>query len=224
MSIGVHTTRLTEPLVTGWESMYRLIRQVGLLPFFENPIPGFSLEEHTDAEHWFTDESLGPWDWKIDCLQTGDIVYGKYLWGGKAAFSTPSVYRELMNYRRSLPKYAPSAQLQPILDFLAENGAISITEVRRLMGVKKSAADAMMTRLQMGTRVVTGDITRVYRGSDLHYNGWQRSSFCAPDDLYDDMRSSRSPQESYAWLCDLVRRVAGDVPDKVLLKLLGEVK
>ena len=58
MSIGAHTTRLTEPLVSGWESMYRLIRQVGLLPFFENPIPGFSLEEHTDAEHWFTDESL----------------------------------------------------------------------------------------------------------------------------------------------------------------------
>lgn len=221
MSILAHAPVAREPRIVGWESMYRLIRQMGLLPFFENPIPGFSVEEHTDAEHWFTEDNLGPWDWKIDCLQTGDIVYGKYLWGGKAAFATVPVYRELMHYRRSLPKYAPTPQQQPVLDLLAANGSVTIADVRKLLGVKKSAADALMTRLQMGTRVVTGDIRRVYRGSDLHYNGWQRSDFCRPDDLYEDLSVSHSPEESFRFLCDLVRRTSGDIPDKILFKLLG---
>ena len=51
----------------------------------DNAIPGYSVEEHTLPEFWFTEEQLGPWDWKIDCVQSGEIAYGKFLWGRKAA-------------------------------------------------------------------------------------------------------------------------------------------
>jgi hypothetical protein len=73
---------------------------------------------------------------------------------------------------------------QLVLAYLAEHDTIGIKEIRGLLGVKKSAADALITRLQMQCRVVTGDITRVYRGPDLHYNGWQVSSFCTPESLF----------------------------------------
>ena len=232
-----------EPLVRDWESMLKLILRYRLIPFFSNPIPGYSVEEHTPADLWFTEENLGPWDWKIDCLQTGDIVYGKYLWGGKAAFATVDVYRELMNWRRSLPKYAPTADQQRILDYLAEKGAISVGEVRRLLGVKKSGADAILTRLQMQTRVITGDISRVYNGPDLHYSGWQRSSFCTPEDLFEGielpipgykprtLRSDLTPAESLDFLKETVRAAcrqvtpasadSADINEALLFKMLG---
>ena len=221
------------PAVRDAEGMLRLIREYRLIPFFANPIPGFSVEEHTPADLWFSEEILGPWDWKIDCVQSGDVAYGKFLWGGKAAFATVEVYRELINWRRSLPKYQPSADQQKVIDAMEEWGSISVADVRKLMGIPKAKADTLLTRLQMQTRVITGDITRVYRGSDLKYSGWQRSSFCAPEALFEDMdfpfpgyrprslQSSLTPAESLDFLKETVRSAIGEVSDKVLMKMLG---
>ncbi len=232
MSIVSHSGTIMTPQVVSPESMYELIREYGVLPFFENPIAGFSVADHTAPEHWFTEDNLGPWDWKIHCVQSGDIAYGKFLWGGKAAFATVDVYRELMNWRRAQKKYRPTADQEKVLAYMHENGSISITEVRKLLGVKKSAADALMAKLQQQTRVVTGDIQRVYRGSDLHYSGWQRSSFCSPEALFEDLdfpfqgfrprtlQSRLTPEESLAFVMDQVRSHAGDVPEKLLQKML----
>ena len=92
--------------VSSPETMVDAIRACGIIPFFENAIPGYSIEEMTPVEHWFDGDSLGPWDWKIDVVQTGEIAYGKFLCGGKAAFATMDCYRDLLNWRRSLPKFA----------------------------------------------------------------------------------------------------------------------
>jgi len=213
--------------------MLGLIKEYGLIPFFANPIPGYSIEEHTPYELWFTEENLGPWDWKIDCIQTGDIAYGKFLCGGKAAFATVDTYREIINWRRSQPKYQPSADQRKVLDYMQEQGSISVPEVRKLMGIKKSAADALLGKLQMQTRIVTGDIARVYSGADLKYSGWQRSSFCAPEALFEDMdfpfpgykprtlKSSLTPEGSLEFLKETIRGICGDVPDNILMKILG---
>lgn len=221
------------PVVRDWESMLRLIQEFRLVPFFSNPVPGYSIQEHTPADSWFTEDNLGPWDWKIDCVQTGDIAYGKFLWGGKAAFATVDVYRELMNWRRSLPKYSPTGEQQKVLDLMEERGSITVTDVRLLLQVKKAAADALLSRLQMQTRVITGDITRVYRGPDLKYSGWQRSSFCAPEALFEDMdfpfpgyrprtlTSSLTPSESLDYLKETVRNACGDISERILMKILG---
>ena len=135
------------PVVSSAEGMLNLIHEYQLIPFFTNLVPGFSIEEHTPPELWFTEESLGPWDWKIDCIQDGDIAYGKFLFGGKAAFATVDVYRELMNWRRSLPKYRPTADQQKVLDYMEGQGSISVPEVRKLMGITKSAADALLAKI-----------------------------------------------------------------------------
>lgn len=186
MSIGHHAGNRSAPTVVSAESMYEAILQQGIVPFFENAVPGYSIEEMTPPAFWFDGEEggLGPWDWKIDCLRSGDIVYGKYLCGGKASFATVPWYRELRNYRQSLPKYQPAGSQLVILDYLSTHGSVTIREVRQLLGIKKSAADALMTKLQMQCRVVLGDMTRVYNGEDLSYKGWQVASFCRPEDLF----------------------------------------
>lgn len=242
MSIGHHAGNRVRPTVVSPETMYRAISELGIVPFFENVVPGYSIEELTPPQYWFDGDdgaALGPWDWKIECVQSGDIAYGKFLLGGKAAFATVEWYRELLNWRRSLPKYQPSADGKRILDFLSVNGSISIKQVRGLLGVKKSAADAAISRLQLQCRVVTGDIQRVYRGEDLHYNGWQTSSFCTPEALFEadsfpgapagfpfggpalSLHVDHSPQESYQRLVTQLRGIVPGITDKQLQKLLG---
>lgn len=233
MSIDRAQREFRTPVVRDQEGMLSLIQEFQLVPFFVNIIPGYSVEEHTPPELWFTDENLGPWDWKIECIQSGDVAYGKFLYGGKAAFATIDVFREIINWRRSLPKYKPSPDQKKVLDYIEEHGSVSVSDVRQLMGLKKAAADALLAKIQMQTRIITGDIARVYRGADLRYNGWQRSSFCTPEALFEEMdfpfpgykprtlKSSLTPAQSLEFLKDTVRNVCGDVPDKVLMKILG---
>ena len=230
-----------QPLrVSSAETMLDTILELGIIPFFENPIPGYSIEEMTPPENWFdTQENLSftPWDWKIPCVQSGEIAYGKFLFGGKAAFATIKWYAHLRNYRQSLDKYQPDTDQQKILDYLKENGSIGIKEIRGLLDIKKGQADAIMTRLMMQCRVVTGDIIRVYRGPDLHYNGWQTSSFCTPESLFDTpafagwpgfpfaeesgLAVNCSPSESLALLTNHIRHLCPSATSAQLNRLLG---
>ena len=245
MSIVRHAGNPAQAGIVNAEAMLKVIRELGIVPFFENPIRGYSIEELTPREFWFDGESdtLGPWDWKVYCVQSGDIAYGKFLWGGKAAFATPWWYRELMNYRRSLPRYQPGEEEQIVLDYLAENGTVASKDIRKLLNLKKSGADAVATRIQMQCRLIIGDIARDYSGPDLHYSGWQRASFCAPEGLFgwdeehtegkqlgpggfpfvDDEPAlpQHTPQESLELLVNHIRTIAPDAPERLILKMLG---
>ena len=246
MSIGVHSGLCGTRRVVSAGAMYDAVLAEGIIPFFAGPVPGFSIEEMVPREHWFTDEDLGPWDWKIDLVQSGEIAYGKFLYGGKAAFATAAVYRELMNYRRAQKKYRPAGKRQlAVMKFLREKGGATVKDLRLLLGENKAAVDSLLQRLQMDTLVVTGDIERVYRGPDLHYSGWQKSTFCMPEALFDcspdgsdDSPESvffgissarraapaqvrRSPAESYAFLADTIRSHHPSVTAADLAKILG---
>lgn len=181
------------------EAMLKVIRELGIVPFFANAIEGFSIEEFTAPGYWFDDEDgeLGPWDWKIDVVQTGVTAYGKYLFGGKAAFATVDWYRELMNYRRSLAKCQPQGIDKEVFEAIVSAGSIQPSELRKQFKIKKNQIDKIITHLEFSTLVVVGDITRVYRGPDLHYSGWQRSSVCTPEALFDLGKAScdRMPDE-----------------------------
>ena len=229
-----------QPRVTSAEAMLETILELGIVPFFANVIPGYSIEEMTPVQNWFdTQENLSftPWDWKIPCVQSGDVAYGKFLLGGKAAFASIEWYAELRNYRQGQAKYQPDSAQQQILAYLAENGSIGIKEVRGLLGIKKGQADALICKLMQQCRVVTGDILRVYRGPDLSYNGWQTSSFCTPEALFDKpavpffagfdagddnpLEVNHSPEESYRLLTEKIRSLAPEATDKEIAKLLA---
>ena len=193
------------------ERMIGAIRHYGVIPFFKGIAPGWSIEELTAPGCWFAESeefgsTLGPWDWKIDCVREGDIAYGKFL-GGKAAFATVDYYRHLMNFRRSLPRYrmalgeafeAVTASdklmkaLSPIaLSAITEAGALEGHDIRIVcaakaphIALKKSLMDSVLQFLQMGTWSVIGDFRRLYRGPNLSYSGWQRASNTTPDALF----------------------------------------
>lgn len=222
MGIDQHPGDCYDAPVTGPETMHGTIRTLGIVPFFVNAIPGFSIEEMTPKSLWFSDEDLGPWDWKIPVVQQGDIAYGKFLAGGKSSFATIPWYRELMNYRRASPKWQPTGLAAAARDLLGQTGTTTIREVRQALGVRKNVADAAMTRLQMGTWAVIGDFQRVYRGADLHYSGWQVASFCRPEDLFEDEGTAvrHSPAESLGRLLAHLHAIAPQASERQLRALL----
>lgn len=168
------------------ENLVALVSQLGFIPFFEGAIPGFSVQALCDPVHWFDNEGadLGPWDWKVDVVGSGEVAYGKFLYGGKAAFATHSWYRRIASYRRSLDKYIPRGFDREVYDEVLRRHSAYSSELRRALGVKKSRIDTSLMHLMQGTRLVIGTIDRVYRGPDLHYDGWQRAVVCTPDELF----------------------------------------
>lgn len=212
-----------QDIIKSPEGMYETIRKLGIVPFFVNAIPDFSVEELTPEELWFNDDELGPWDWKIHVVESGDIAYGKFLCGGKSAFATAEWYRELMNYRRALPKYSPEGLQTTALDAIMEAGGLTTKELRKICGLNKSRMDGIMTKLQMGTRVIIGAFERQYRGEDLHYSGWQLASFCTPDDFFEDfdMSVGHSPKESGERIFEHLRELAPQAGEKQLWKTIG---
>ena len=56
------------------------INKVGFLPLFKNEIPGFSLEEHTAPEYWWSgDPKSDPWEWREIIARSGKVAYGKFF-------------------------------------------------------------------------------------------------------------------------------------------------
>ena len=65
-------------MVRNREDLVNAVNEMGFLPFFANSITGFSLEEHTAPEIWFTQEE-GPWEWKGPVIRKTGCAYGKFF-------------------------------------------------------------------------------------------------------------------------------------------------
>ena len=200
--------------------MIAAIREIGIIPLFKSPVSGWSIEELTHPDSWFsTSEVLGPWDWKIDAVYEG-LFYGKYI-SRRSSFAAAEMYRHLMNWRRSLPMYRVAQgevsdcatidqrlqkYLSPlVLSAIRDHESLESSEIRAILNksvpaqvreqigghmekyllpkITKEAVDFILGFLDMGTWTVIGDITRVYRGPNCEYKGWQRNAVTTPDAL-----------------------------------------
>ena len=234
MSIAQHKGNPFGIKVTDSLSMLEAIKTCGIIPFFENPVTGFSIEEMTPPGSWFTDEDLGPWDWKVDVVQSGEIVYGKFLCGGKAAFATPEWYAHLRNWRLSQEKYKPTNEGRKVLKLIEKEGSCVSRQVRELLNVKKSKSDSVLANLMNGTRLIIGDIQRVYKGPNLEYKGWQTASYCTPESLFErpaedfgpwhiggsTLKCDCSPEESYSILRNHIMGIFPEATEKQLDKII----
>ena len=82
------------------DELLEVIERVGFMPLFANRIPGFSVENMTDASCWWTgDEETDPWEWRILLTRTGKVAYGKFF-GNKAGFVSKKWFPYFANYRR----------------------------------------------------------------------------------------------------------------------------
>ena len=96
------TTFFDDFIIDSIDDLKMLIDELGFVPFFENEIEGFSIEEHMAPGHWYDDSTDGFWDaweWKGPVIRETQCAYGKFL-RGKAMYISSKWFPDFANYRR----------------------------------------------------------------------------------------------------------------------------
>lgn len=221
--------------------MEGLVLENGFMPFFGCGIPGFSIEENTPGELWFSNEEDGPWEWKGPVIREGHCAYGK-IFDRKAGFVSIEWLPDMINYRRS-KRYAKDEDTAAldgvVLQAITSEGGATVKELRRLLGFAKGrgrrAADGLvdsmpdsgkvslepiLTRLMMGMRIVISDFEY---NIDRHGNpyGWGVARYAAPEALYGRLSVRRTPEESFDRICRHLARRMPYAPEGKIIRLVG---
>jgi len=206
------------------------VLEIGILPFFENGIPGFSVAEHTPPELWFNDEADGPWEWKGPIIQLGHTAYGKFF-NRKAGWVSLEWLPDLINIRRfvyPLPPVDSQAPERLIYDVLCLDKDVLSRDLKRevgLYGMKlKSTFERYIAQLQMGLWTCISDFEY---NIDQHGNryGWGLARYSTPEEMYgyDYVRSAigqRTSEESRQRLVAHLMKMVPNATEKQILKLL----
>lgn len=78
-----------------------VIDEYGFLPFFENSIDGFSIEEHISPACWWHGDTgeWSAWEWKGPVIKETGCAYGKFF-EKKACYISKKWFPDFANYRR----------------------------------------------------------------------------------------------------------------------------
>ncbi len=216
------------------EELLDLIREIGFLPLFSNGIPGFSVEERTPAEDWWTDNpAADPWAWRQLLAPNAYIAYGKFF-DRKAGFVSKEWFPRFANYRRDGYDYEGmyedgkmTSRCKRILDVLelnedAEGMGLLSFEIKRRAALEKGFEGAL-TDLQMKTFLIMSDFRqrRNRRGEEY---GWHVAELMTPETKwgYDAVNScGESPEASLEAIREQVRKHFPKAGDREIQKLLG---
>lgn len=221
------------PIVERPEELATLIDDIGFLPFFQSPVPGFSLKDCVSPQLWFPDEGDGVWEWKGPVIRLTGGAYGKFF-RGKAAFISRAWYPDFANYRRDGYDFdaayddgLASFKEKKIYDALAEEGNMLSKELRRrstFVGQAKSGYDATLTRLQMRGYITTTDFEYALDGKGNPY-GWGIARYATPESHFGadftDKVYAHTPDQSARRILDHLEKLLPQATPAQLRALLG---
>jgi len=175
------------------EELIDAIDEIGFLPLFRNAVPGFSVEERTEASGWWSGaEARDPWEWRRILADSGRVAYGKFF-DRKAGFISLKWLPDFANWRRDGYDFdarwedakAPFRQKR-IMDLFANGGEMYSFDVRRLAGFGKGGEknfEGVITDLMMQTYLVVRDFRCRLNRQGLPY-GWHVAVYTAPEALW----------------------------------------
>ena len=175
------------------DELKKYIRNIGFLPFFKGGIEGFSLEELTASDSWWSgDVTEDPWIWRELIAGEGEIAYGK-LFRGKAGFISREWFPIFAVYRRDGYDFASryedglaSRRQKRIIDVLNEYDMLPSYELKRLAGFGKEGEknfEGTVSELQMKTYVIIRGFRRRKNKKNQEY-GWAVADYMLSEKLY----------------------------------------
>ena len=222
------------------EDCVRLIHSAGFLPLFSNTISGFSVEEHTLASQWWTDDpETDPWVWRQILSSDPAIAYGKFF-NRTAGFISKDFFPTFANYRRNgydfdalFEDELASYRSKKIMDVfeLAEEAvgkAIMSSEIKQLAGFSKEGGekdfDGVITDLQMQTYLIMGDFQQKKNKKGQSY-GWHIAVMETPETKWGrefvTSEYKTDPAESWKKIVARMKEGYPDVADELVWKMLG---
>ena len=222
-------------IISDKSQLIEVINEYGFMPFFENSIEGFSLEEHISPDCWYNsaDGVWNAWEWKGPVIQETRCAYGKFF-EKKACYISPEWFPDFANYRRDGYDFDARFDdgLTPykdkrLYDLIESGEPIISKELKRLGDYKKGGNkgfDTIINRLQAQCYVVISDFVymRDKRGNPY---GWGVSEYSTPERFmrgsFTGSVYSRTPAESYERLLEHFSRMFPNTDLKKLKKFIG---
>ena len=213
------------------------IKEIGFLPLFKNDIPGFSLEERTVPEYWWSeDPKVDPWMWREIIARRGDIAYGKFF-DKKAGFISREWLPYFVNYRRDGYDFdalwedgKASAKQKKIMDLYSEESEEEeyySNELKKKAGFGKEGEkgfEGTITGLQMQMDLCVRDFRKRKNKKGEPY-GWPIAVYTTPEHLwgYDDVTSAykEDPADSAMKLVRHLMDVYPVATDDRIRKIIG---
>jgi hypothetical protein len=172
------------------------INKIGFLPLFKNEIPGFSLEEHTVAEHWWSENTdVDPWEWRAVIARRGEVAYGKFF-DGKAGFISREWLPYFANSRREGYDFdalwddeKASGRQKKIMDLFAEDNAdaeLYSNELKQRAGFGKEGEkgfDGTIASLQHMMYLCVRDFRQKKNKKGQAY-GWAIAVYSTPEHIF----------------------------------------
>jgi hypothetical protein len=169
------------------------INEVGFLPLFKNCVPGFSVEEITGSNSWWSDDSISdPWSWREVIASEGRIAYGK-LFGNRAGFVSKEWYPYLASYRRDGYDFdsryedgLASHRAKRIIEVLERCDSMLSNELKTAAGFGKGGEkgyEGTLTSLQMQTYITVKNFQRRRNKKQEEY-GWSVASYTLSENLF----------------------------------------
>ena len=219
------------------DDLAQYINQVGLLPLFRNDIPGFSAEEHTAAEDWFSgDPDTDPWEWRKIIAERGEIAYGKFF-DNRAGFISRKYLPAFVNYRRDGYDFdarwedeLASVRSKKIMDLFSGDQSdreLYSFEVKKLAGFGSGGEknfEGVVTRLQMQMYLCVRDFRRRKNKNGDEY-GWGIAVYCLPEHIFgaEFVRSeyTEDPKDSARKVVCRIKELFPDATDRQIVHALG---
>ncbi len=221
-------------MITSHQDMVNMVQQWGFVPLFRNEIEGFSIEELTPKEFWFSQERDGPWEWKGPTIRESGCAYGKFF-GGKAVFISKDWFLDFANFRRDGYDFdaryndgLAAYRDKTVYDILEERGELLSKELKNLWsygGEKRKGFDSIMTRLQMLGYITTTDFEYM-RDKNGKVYGWGVARYATPEyhfgKSFCDAVYKREPYQSRERILEHLYSLFPHADKTKLQKMIGE--
>jgi len=179
--------------IKDYKVLVALINDIGFLPLFKNNINGFSVEEITITDAWWSDRpEEDPWQWREVIASEGDIAYGK-LFNNKAGFISKKWYPCFASYRRDGYDFdsryedgLASLRTKKIIDVLTLCDQLPSNELKVAGGFGKGGEkgfDTAISLLQMQTYITVRDFKRRRNKKNEEF-GWPVAIYSLSEKLF----------------------------------------
>ncbi|MFT4143696.1 MAG: hypothetical protein QM644_04515 [Mobilitalea sp.] len=175
------------------KELTQLINSIGFLPLFKNSVKGFSVEEITAKDNWWSDNSTeDPWSWREVIASEGIVAYGK-LYGSKAGFVSKKWYPYLASYRRDGYDFdsryedgLASHKAKKIMDVLELQDEILSNDLKVQAGFGKlgeKGFEGAISALQMQTYITVSGFRKRRNKKDVEF-GWSVALYTLSENLF----------------------------------------
>ena len=189
-------------IIDSKEKLEEAALKFGVLPFFENPVKGLSVDELCAPGLLFGGNfDEGCWEWKGPVIRRRTTGYGKFF-RRKAGFVSLDLLPDFLNYRRGIYPVKPDSTEDMILEIIRENDGMTSTELKShifgdrhhkrnwdeipdydkpiSISGKRKSLEGPLQRLQMGGWLLISDFEYKRTKNGERY-GWGVARYSTPE-------------------------------------------